>query len=335
MTGQPLVTAVMIFLNGENYIAESIESILAQTYTNWELVLVDDGSTDGATEIAKDYAVRYPERIRYIEHENHENHGMSASRNAGVAAGYGEYISFLDADDIWLPTRLTHFVEIAEAFPDAGMVFGPTLYWYSWAAERGMEPPVPGQEDFEGHVDFVADELIPAPVPLQRFLATRGGCIPGICSLLIRRTAYDDIGGFEPAFRGLYEDQVFLSKITLHHPTVVTHEVLDYYRQHSESCCYRAIESGEYHPQELHPARGNYLLWLQQYCARVGISDPTIDRIVRKQLIPHRFPILVTIHNAAVRALRIPQKVARRVLPKNVQNWIGACKRKYYALRYS
>lgn len=335
MTGQPLVTAVMIFLNGEKYIAESIDSIIAQTYENWELVLVDDGSTDGATGIAKDYARRYPDRIRYIEHENHENRGMSASRNAGVAAGSGKYVSFLDADDIWLPTRLDHFVELGERFPEAGMIYGPTRFWYSWAEERGMEPPVPGQEDFDGHMDFDGEELIPPPVALRRFLATFGGCIPGICSLLIRRSAYEEIGGFEPSFRGLYEDQVFLSKITLEHPVVVTHQVLDYYRQHSESCCYRAIESGEYHPDELHPARFNYLNWLERYCADKGVSDPAISRTLRKQLIPHRYPIVVTAHNTAIRILRFPQKVARRVLPKTVQDWIGAGKRQWYKFRYS
>ena len=59
----PLVSAITTFLNGERFIAEAIESVLTQTYRNWELFLVDDGSTDGATSIAKSYAARYPDRI--------------------------------------------------------------------------------------------------------------------------------------------------------------------------------------------------------------------------------------------------------------------------------
>ena len=56
--------------------------------------------------------------------------------------GSGEYVSFLDSDDIWLPGRLEHFVAVARAFPQAGMIYGPTLYWYSWAKDRGVDPPV-------------------------------------------------------------------------------------------------------------------------------------------------------------------------------------------------
>ena len=64
----PLVSVIMIFLNGEKYIAEAIESVLDQTLTDWELILVDDGTTDGATEIARDFAARHPDRISVIEH---------------------------------------------------------------------------------------------------------------------------------------------------------------------------------------------------------------------------------------------------------------------------
>lgn len=274
----PLITAVTIFLNGEKYIAEAIESVLAQSYPNWELVLVDDGSTDGATAIARDYAARHPDRIRYIEHPGHENRGMSASRNAGVAAGRGRYISFLDADDVWLPERLERFVEAARAFPHAGMIYGPTLYWFSWAEARGETPPVPGQADFPGELDLPTWELIAPPTALRRFLVTQGACLPGICSLLVRRDAYEAIGGFEPSFRGLYEDQVFLSKMTATQPVVVIDEILDHYRQHSESCCYRNMARGDYDLEGLHPARGRYLRWLRDHLARAGVKDPIIAR---------------------------------------------------------
>ena len=288
----PLVTAVMIFLDGEKYIAEAIDSIVEQTYENWELILVDDGSTDGATAIARDYAARVPDRIRYIEHPNHENRGMSASRNAGVAAGSGEYVSFLDADDIWLPERLERFVEVAEEFPRAGMIYGPTLYWYSWAEARGEPPPVPGQTDFPGDPMLDDEVVLEAPSVLRQFLVTRGGCLPGICSLLIRRDSYERTGGFEPAFRGLYEDQVFLSKMAATEPVVVIADVLDHYRQHSESCCYRSMARGEYDMEGLHPARGRYLAWLRLYLRSAGVRDAVIDRQVARQLLPHRVPFL-------------------------------------------
>lgn len=316
----PLVTAVMIFLNGEKYIAEAIESVLAQSYSNWELILVDDGSTDGATEIALNFSRLYPERIRYIEHPGHENRGMSASRNAGVRAGRGDLISFLDADDIWLPERLERFVATAQAFPEAGMIYGPTLYWYSWAEARGMLPPVEGQEDFPGHLDLPTDRLILPPVPLRQFLLSRGGCLPGICSLLIRRDAFEAIGGFEERFRGLYEDQVFLSKMALSSPIVVIDDVLDYYRQHTESCCYRGLEEGDYHPEDYHPARGIYLDWLQKYLMQIGLKDSVINRSLRQQLRPYRWPLIAKSVNRLLAAKRDSKRTMARLLPGPIAN---------------
>lgn len=309
-TDTPLVTAVMIFLNGEKFIAEAIDSILAQTYENWELILVDDGSTDGATAIAQGYTARFPHKIRYIEHPNHANRGMSASRNVGVAAGSGTYVSFLDADDIWLPERLEDFVEVATSFPDAGMIYGPTLYWYSWAKDRGEAPPVEGQEDFPGEVDLPTYELLPDPVVLRQFLITNGGCLPGICSLLVKRTAYEAIGGFEPSFRGLYEDQVFLSKMAASFPIVIIDEVLDYYRQHSESCCWRAVTSGEYDPLYHHPAKAKYLRWLRDYVRSHRLRDEVISAAIRQQLLPYQIPLYIP----SGRLWRATKKTARQML---------------------
>ena len=315
----------MIFLNAETYIEEAIDSVLAQTFGDWELVLVDDGSTDRSTAIAKGYAERLPEKIRYVEHPGHENQGMSASRNLGVTVGFGTYISFLDSDDVWLPERLEHFVGLARAFPQAGMLYGPTLYWYSWAEERGMEPPVPGQEDFEGHLDMPVHTLIEPPVPLREFLLSGGACLPGICSLLVRRDAYERIGGFEPSFRGLYEDQVFLSKMALWNPVVVTDQVLDRYRQHSQSCCYRAIETGEYHPEELHPARLRYLKWMLRYCREHRVADAVIWRELRRQAGRYRFPRTWKFIRATG---KVSRQAVRKVLPRNQYNQLKSLYRR-------
>jgi glycosyltransferase involved in cell wall biosynthesis len=95
-----LISVIIIFLNSEEFIQEAIESVFAQTYNNWELLLVDDGSTDGSTNIALQYAEQHGERVRYLEHNNRQNRGMSASRNLGIREAKGEYIAFLDADDV-------------------------------------------------------------------------------------------------------------------------------------------------------------------------------------------------------------------------------------------
>ena len=80
----PEISCLTIFLNPGRFFETALESVLAQSFSDWELLLVDDGSTDGSTEIAKEYAARYPERIRYLEHPEHANRGMSASRNLGI-----------------------------------------------------------------------------------------------------------------------------------------------------------------------------------------------------------------------------------------------------------
>lgn len=100
---EALVSATIAFLNAEKFLAETIESVLAQTYPNWELWLVDDGSTDGSSQIARDYAARHADRIHYLEHPGHENRGKSASRNLGLRHARGRYVTWLDADDVWLP----------------------------------------------------------------------------------------------------------------------------------------------------------------------------------------------------------------------------------------
>src|SRR5262245_30409625 len=119
---EPKVSVVMIFFNAERFIGEAIDSILAQTYSSWELMLVDDGSADGSTEIAKSYARRYPAKIVYLEHEQHRNQGMSASRNLGIHYCTGKHIAFLDSDDVWLPHKLERQVAIIESQPETAMV---------------------------------------------------------------------------------------------------------------------------------------------------------------------------------------------------------------------
>jgi glycosyltransferase involved in cell wall biosynthesis len=283
----PTVSVVMIFLDAEVFLAEAIESVLAQTYQDYELILVDDGSTDASTAMAKDYAARHPGRIRYTEHEGHQNRGMSASRNHGVAMGTGRLISFLDSDDVWLPTRLARFVSAIDAFPEAAMVYGPTMFWYSWEADHVLALQAP-PKDQVSVMALPTEVLIAPPYPLQRFLDSFGGALPGICSLIFRRTAFEAIGGCEPEFRGLYEDQVFLSKMVARHPVVVIPDVLDLYRQHAASCCNQAIVTGEYDPYDLHPARIRFLTWLEAYCATHGINDPGLMRALNVQLRPYR-----------------------------------------------
>ena len=112
----PKVSVIIPAYNCEKYIAATIDSVLAQTFPDLELVVIDDGSTDGT----KDVVQQYDARVRYFYQKNQ---GVSAARNRGIAESKGDYIAFLDNDDIWFPDKLELQVPIMEADPDVAMVF--------------------------------------------------------------------------------------------------------------------------------------------------------------------------------------------------------------------
>ena len=107
MDNMPLVSIIMPVYNADAYLAEAIDSVLAQTYQNWELIMVDDGSRDKSGEICDEYACR-DVRIRVI---HQENQGASAARNTGIEMARGEWIQFFDDDDILLPCAVQTLVE--------------------------------------------------------------------------------------------------------------------------------------------------------------------------------------------------------------------------------
>lgn len=99
----PLVSIITPNFNCSRYIAETIESVLAQTYTNWEMIIVDDCSTDDSYQIATEYSKK-DSRIKVLKNE--KNSGAAFSRNSALDIANGEYIAFLDSDDLWLPEKL-------------------------------------------------------------------------------------------------------------------------------------------------------------------------------------------------------------------------------------
>jgi glycosyltransferase involved in cell wall biosynthesis len=105
---KPLVSVVIPYYNGERFIEEAVGSVIRQSYRNWELLLVDDGSQEKPEKILAKYG--YDKRFRYIRHEY--NKGIAATRNTGMRAAKGEYIAFLDQDDIWLNDKLKKQIKV-------------------------------------------------------------------------------------------------------------------------------------------------------------------------------------------------------------------------------
>lgn len=117
----PALSVIIPSYNYESYLREAIDSVLQQSWKDFELIIVDDGSTDGSLAVARSFAEQDP-RVTVLRHPDGNNHGLAASLRLGAAASRGEYIAFLEADDVWLPTCLEQRMRVA-AGTKAGVVF--------------------------------------------------------------------------------------------------------------------------------------------------------------------------------------------------------------------
>src|SRR6187431_834910 len=135
----PLVSVIMIFHNAERFLNEAVRSVLGQTFGDIELLLIDDGSTDGSTGAAGKFAGEFPGLVHVFEHPEHANRGMSASRNLGMVSARGELIAFLDSDDVWEPNHLAEQVHLLRSHPAVGMVCGRAMNWRSWDGGGGQD----------------------------------------------------------------------------------------------------------------------------------------------------------------------------------------------------
>ena len=259
-----LVSVVLNFLNAERFIDEAIASVYAQSYPAWELLLVDDGSTDRSAAIARGYATTDPGRVRYLEFPGHENRGASAARNLGMLEAHGEFIAFLDADDFWYPERLARSVELLCLHPAAAMAYGQSEYWYSWVGEDASHP------DRVQPQNFAADRVVRAPELLIRYL-THAAAVPCPTSMTLRRTAALSCGGFVESFRGMNDDQAFLARFCLRHDAYVAQECWDRYRQHERSLCAVAERQGQ-----VASARQVYLAWLRGFLEAQGMRGTRV-----------------------------------------------------------
>ncbi|MEY3869707.1 MAG: hypothetical protein RLZZ338_3598 [Cyanobacteriota bacterium] len=282
MSHQPLVSIITIFLNGELFIEDAIASILTQTYSNWELLLVDDGSTDNSTEIAQRYAEKYPEKISYLEHDGHQNRGMSASRNLGITRAQGTYIGFLDCDDLWMPKKLEQQVAIMETYPEIALVGGRTKWWYSWTGNKEEK-----NRDFLQKFDLPLNTIIQPPDLLLLFLQDEWA---SLCDILVRQSSVEAVGGYEVSFRGMYEDQAFHAKLCLKFPAFLSSECWYLYRQHPQACCSVSHSTGK-----TYTARKKFLTWLEEYLSQQEKKYPILDQVVQKLLRETPAPLVLKI----------------------------------------
>jgi glycosyltransferase involved in cell wall biosynthesis len=210
--GAPLVSVVMPTYNCARYIGDAVESVLAQDFKDRELIVIDDGSSDGTDQVLR----KFGSQLRYMQQKNR---GEPAARNAAIRAAHGKYIAFLDADDLWLPGELGVQVEFLEKRPDVGMTFTDALLFdqqkvlcHSWTAQRdGFKA---GQALAPGGTlaGWFYRELA-----MQNFIT--------VSSTVFRRSAYDVVGPFEETYLTGTDHHYWL-RLAARYPIGYIHRVL-------------------------------------------------------------------------------------------------------------
>ena len=175
------VSVVVPTYNSARFLGKALQSVLDQSFQDWELIVVDDGSTDNTREVVAAFQDR---RIRYVYQENR---GAAAALNAGVRSARGAYIAFLGADDRWMPEKLALQVAQLDSLPlNVGMVYSD-LHLYSLEDETVLGPFLEGRKPPRGRV-------------LSHLLDTDGSFIHP-CSSLIRREVFDRVGLFDEGLK--------------------------------------------------------------------------------------------------------------------------------------
>lgn len=213
----PLVSAIIPAFNSGAYLEAAVLSAVNQVYQNVEIIIVDDGSTDGTDQLADDLAARWPARVRVI---HQANAGVCAARNAGIAAARGEILAMLDADDEWLPQHVQEAVAVFDADDRVGLVHANN----EWI-------------DGAGVVDRVIEGRWPAsrakdPWESMFLRLEHVNCLTAV----FRRSALGGEPAFDMRFNRLgCEDRDLWLRLAANHRVVYLDKVTARYRRHGDN----------------------------------------------------------------------------------------------------
>lgn len=216
MSSMNSVSVIIPAFNSEEFISEAIESVTGQTYTNWELIVVDDGSTDRTKRIVDKY-LGEDNRIKYI-YQN--NSGPAAARNKGIQASCGKYIAFLDSDDIWYLDKLEKQMIFLKSNPDY-VVYGGRNYIRK-EGDRFVES---GQIKLFRNFDTIQENL-------EYFLYNSNFTITS--TLLFEKSLLEKTGSFDETLQ-LCEDDNLILRMAAYRKFHALNEPVDYRRKHDQS----------------------------------------------------------------------------------------------------
>lgn len=208
--GEPLVSVLVCVYNGQEFLGAALDSVFAQTYTRFELIAVDDGSTDGSAAVLSRSA---DSRLRAL---HQENRGAAMALALGLQAARGEYVAFLDQDDLWKKDKLAVHVDWLRRRPAIDLNFS----WFRYVDRAGRDIGL-RRKRCRGTLDF-------------RSLLT-DFAIGATSNVVVRRAAIERAGGVDPDFPGMYDLDLFLRIALLaQHNVEAVPDVLALYRRHGQ-----------------------------------------------------------------------------------------------------
>lgn len=209
---KPRVSILVAAYNAEGYIAHTIESVLTQSFTNWELIVCDDGSVDATASIVNSYA-EHDSRIRLI---GQANAGGAAARNTAYAVASGEFVVLLDADDMILPDKLQSQTSTLDQNPQVGVVYGDTWFCDPDGTRVELESQRYPNQHLQGDV----------------FASLCCGNMLAVHSAMIRRAAIDAVGGIHHPTKMQIADWDLWVRIAEHYPFAYHQDPVADYRLH-------------------------------------------------------------------------------------------------------
>jgi glycosyltransferase involved in cell wall biosynthesis len=228
----PLVSVIIPVFNSARYLEKAVQSVLRQTFRDFELFIVDDGSTDESLKVARRLATCDPSRITVLQHPDHGNHGVAETRNLAVAQARGKYVAFLDSDDYWSSRKLEKQAEFMEAHPEIGLTFTKARI----------------ERDHDGR-NFVpgAEELGNTP-PLDRRTALTEIIAVSLnyifSTVMVRTDALRAVGCFPEDLPFQSEDRLMVAKVSADHGIALVPETLCHYLAHGANYSMGAVKGG-------------------------------------------------------------------------------------------
>lgn len=210
LINMPKISVIIPAYNAMAYLPKTIKSVLNQTFDDFEVIVINDGSSDG---IENWFSHLQEPRVKLI---SQENKGLAGARNTGIATSKSEYIAFLDADDLWEPTKLAKQLHIMEKYPEVGLVYT----WVALINEKG---------EFTGRIFENSAEGYVWKQVIERNVVECGSVA------LVRRQCFETCGVFDQNLRSFVEDWDMWLRIASVYPFKVVKEPLVYYRQLSTS----------------------------------------------------------------------------------------------------